>query len=77
MWHARPTGFSLHCALQGWVVVCVCVCGGGEPFALASGHCKDCLSVNLQLVFKVDSRKEKEGKQCLSSKELKIRDNAS
>jgi len=57
--------------------VCVCVCVGGEPFALASGHCKDCLSVNLQLVFKVDSRKEKEGKQCLSSNELKIRDNAS
>ena len=24
----------------GWVVVCVCVWGGGEPFALAFGHCK-------------------------------------
>ena len=57
-------------------VVCVCV-GGGEPFALASGLLQDCLSVNLQLVFKVDSRKEKEGKQCLLSNELKIRDNPS
>ena len=45
-----------------WVVV-VCVGGGGrgilkEPFALASGHCKN-VSQSPQLVFKVDSRKER------------------
>ena len=32
--------------------VCVCVCVGGEPFALASGHCKTAS----QLICKWSSR---------------------
>ena len=50
---------------------------GGGAICLGFWLLQDCLSVNLQLIFKVDSRKEKEGKQCLLSNELKIRDNRS
>ena len=55
----------------------VCVCVGRGAICLGFWSLQDCLSVNLQLVFKVDSRKEKEGKQCLLSNELKVRDNRS
>ena len=42
----------------GWVVV-VCVCGGGGAICLSFWSLQDCLSVHLQLVFNVDSRKER------------------
>ena len=42
-----------------WWGVCVCVGGGGGAICLGFRSLQDCLSDNLQLVLKVDSRKER------------------